>query len=391
MKASIFISNIVNKCLPYFLVVAGTIYYPIGWFRRRTFRIERVGKILVMAPYHGIGNLVLLIPMLKVLKKNLPNVKVSVLLGSKVAVELFFEQPFLDEVITFDAKKTNLFGGMEFFFRKIRPKKFDLSISTYLGDYFYFSVWPFIAGIPHRIGTYREDQRYLPTNFINTWVTRMEIQKHETRQYVDLLHFLGLKSENTAPELLVSKIEADFADKYLTVNGIDRNDFILGVHPGSGNKWRWKRWPLSRFLAVADRFSSIYDAKAIFFIGPDDNDIRKDLSGINSRHIIIENLPLKKVIALINRCNIFLSNDSGLMHIAAAMKVPVVAIFGPTLHERNRPYGDNNIIVRKNLPCSPCFKFFDIQCEKKECLNSIKSEEVFKILKKKYEVSNIIS
>jgi lipopolysaccharide heptosyltransferase II len=335
-----------------------------------------------MAPYHGIGNLVLLIPMLKVLKKKLPNANISVLLGSKVAVELFSEQLFLDEMITFDAKKTNLFGGIQFFFRKIRPEKFDLSIFTYLGDYFYFSIWPFIAEIPYRIGTYRRDQEYFPTNFVNTWATRMENKKHETQQYLDLLRFLGLRPKETTPELLVSKIESDFVDRYLIGRGIDHNNLILGVHPGSGHIWSWKRWPLDRFVAVANRFSNIYNAKTIFFIGPDEKDIKKALFNINNRHTVIEHLSLKRVIAIIKRCNIFLSNDSGLMHIAAAMKVPVVAIFGPTLYERNRPYGDNNVFLRKNLPCSPCYKFQEIQCEERKCLNTITSEEVFQALEK---------
>jgi lipopolysaccharide heptosyltransferase II len=383
MNSSIFLSKIINRLLPYVLVAAGIIYSPIRWLRKRTFRIDKVDKILVMAPYPGIGNLVLLIPMLKVLKKNLPSAKVCVLLGSKKAVELFSGQSFLDEVIIFDPKKKNLFGGIHFFFKRIRTEKFHLSIFTYLGDYFYFSVWPFVAGIPYRIGTYAEGQGYFSTNFINTWVARMQNQKHETQQYLDLLQFLGLRYEKTNPELFVSKIDTDFAERYFIEKGIDNNDLILGVHPGSEYKWSWKRWPLDRFVDVTDRFSETYKAKVLFFIGPDEKDIRQALLHLNNNHIIIvENLSLKRVIAIIKRCNIFLSNDSGLMHIATAMKVPVVAVFGPTLYERNRPYGDNNIILRKNLPCSPCFKFQDIQCKERECLNLITSEEVFQALEK---------
>lgn len=374
--------NIINKSVPYFLIVLGVVYSPVRWFRRLSFSINKLNKILVVAPYHGIGNLVLLISILKALKKNLPNTKVSVLVGSKVAVELFSQQPYLDEVITFDVKKPNLLKGIQFFRDIILPKRFDLSISTYLGDYFYFSVWPFFAEIPYRIGTYREDQGYFPTNFINTWVMQMDYQKHETEQYLDLIRLLGLNVEKNAPELFVSKVETDFVERYLVEKGINHNELILGVHPGSSHDCSWKRWPLERFLEVTNKFSNIYEAKVLWFVGPAEQDIRRELACLNKKHIIVERLTLKQVVALIGRCQIFLSNDSGLMHIAAAMKVPVVSIFGPTLFERNRPYGDNNILLRKDLPCSPCFKFKPIQCEERKCLDSIKSEEVFQALER---------
>jgi heptosyltransferase-2 len=141
----------------------------------------------------------------------------------------------------------------------------------------------------------------------------------------------------------------------LAEHGIQSDDFLLGINPGAAFGSA-KRWYPERFAEVARQLAGLKNAKVVIFGGPGETDIAAEiqqclggdclnLSGTTS---------LRGLMALIRHCRLFITNDSGPMHIAAAFGVPLVAIFGSTDHATTAPYTDRAVIVRKDMECAPC-------------------------------------
>ena len=128
---------------------------------------------------------------------------------------------------------------------------------------------------------------------------------------------------------------------------------MVGIHPG-GSSFR-KRWNESDFAEIADRIVAEYQGKILILRGPNEVDIERNiLENINSSVICYVPESIRELASLIFGCELFICNDSGPMHIAAALNVPTVAIFGPTDHITWGPLSDQSTVVRRYLPCWPC-------------------------------------
>ncbi len=160
---------------------------------------------------------------------------------------------------------------------------------------------------------------------------------------------------------------------------------VIGVHPGGRFD---KRWPADKFAQICDKLIEMGHRVALFG-GPEEMILTKEVRSHMKHDVYVDYsgmTTLPGVISLINICNFFFTNDSGLMHIASALRIPTVAIFGPTDFIKNRPYNKPYWIITKGLKCSPCYHFRRIICTNKHsfaCLDTLSVEEVFTILKEK--------
>lgn len=344
----------------------------VRWRRRRTFSFDRVQRVLILALNQGVGTITLLTPMLKSLKMNRPDLHVTLLTAPKVVAELLDGADYLDEIITEETLLgAGIVEGLAFVRREIGPRKFDLVISTFYDTSDKVFLWKLFCA-PYRIGYSKGLSRLLDT-FALSW----QEQTHEVQRHLDILRFLGLEDLDESLCLPIGDQDHAFAEAYLASHGIAPNDLILGVHPGAKADWPEKRWPLERFVKVAEDFVAKYRGRVIFFGGPDDREEMEALSSLAGGYLLANNQMLKETAALIGRCTVFLCNDSGLMHLAAAMHVPVVAIFGPTRVTKNRPWRVPNALVRKELPCSPCYRYGRIKCTANhECMRLITVQDV---------------
>ncbi len=356
-------------------------YFPLKWWRRQTLYLAKSQKILIIAYNHGIGTYILLSPMLKSLKANMPNCHICLLLSSKTVAEMAQRSDYIDEVILHEELPSlRMLEGIEYFKQIIAPKEFDLAISTIYETSSKNAFWAFFSGAPYRIGFNQKINGFLDT-FSFGW----DENTHEVQRYLNLLHFFGMNNLDDELTLPLSKCDEIFADIFFDSHGVSKRDTFLGVHPGAKKDWFQKIWPLDRFLEVASQFSSKFGAKAIFFGGPDEDEIFLKLSHSNHKFILADSQTIMQTAALIKRCSLFLTNDSGLMHLAAATKVPIVAIFGPTIVSKNRPWKVPCIVVRKELPCSPCYQYQKLKCKHSKCLDLITSEEVLSTLSELYK------
>lgn len=348
--------------------------------KRRGFSWDKVDRILVIAlSKYGIGNTILLTPLLNSLKKGLPsNSHITLIVASKINAEVLRMCSCIDEIIVFeDVKKVTLWGGIAFFRKNVASKKFDLTITTFLEPDFYISLWCLFSRAPYRINFIKRIYKFLDTFSID-----YDSNLHEVEIHLKLLHMLKFKIIDDEVFMSFTDKAKHFAEYFLKIHNVTNKDFILGIHPGANTSFVGeKRWAVEKFAKVADLFANRFRAKIIFFGGPDDVKLIENLQKITEiKHIYAADQSIGETAALIKKCNVFLSNDSGLMHVAAALKVPIITIFGPTIVSKNYPWKVKHRIVRKDLPCSPCYRFQHISCSHYNCLNLVEVEEVFRAI-----------
>lgn len=361
------------------------IYYPIKIYKRKIFNINKVNRILIVAYRHGIGTFVLLTPFLMTLKKNILHCEITLLVDSGVVAELAGNCPYTDKIINKKGlSAADLLTGIKYFKREMAPHKYDLVISTIYERTTRNSFWTYFSGAPYRIGFDKSVSAFLDTHTFE-WSSNI----HEVENYLQMLGSIGCKEIYHNLNLKISAESIEYADNFLRLNNISSKEVILGIHPGAKKEWFQKIWPLERFIEVANRFSSEFNAKIIFFGGPDEEEIFSEFARWNSNFILVNNQNIRQTQALIKRCSLFLSNDSGLMHLAAAADVPIVAIFGPTTVSKNSPWKVPHIVVRKELPCSPCYRYRKLKCKEIKCLDLINVEEVFEALCKLYSETQL--
>ncbi len=326
--------------------------------------IKKNPKILVTR-FSSLGDIVLTTPVYHNLKLSYPECKISVAVKEKFA-GILEGNPYIDDLIV-------LKNGESIFslVKRIRSEKFDVFID--LHNKLRSVILRMFCSVPHR-SVYRKNaiSRYL---YIKNSNKSHFKTKHTIEKYLDVLKEMGIHPTIQSPEIFVDDYFDHFCEKYQ----VGQNDLLIGINPGS--VWPTKKWLPERFAEVADWLTANYGAK-IVFVGSagDRDDINKVLSKIKHQYIdLCGETNLKELATLISRCSLFITNDSGPMHIAAAFHVPLVAIFGSTTKELGfAPYGENNSIVEVDLSCRPCSSHGLKECPKKhfKCMRDISSGQV---------------
>jgi len=204
---------------------------------------------------------------------------------------------------------------------------------------------------------------------------------HENGHIADYLlkslDSLGITYPNAIPKVFLNNEDLCFGGKFIKDSAVDARKVLVAIHPGSGG--RQKCWPVERFAALMSRLSSDIDAQFLVISGPADDKVVEELRlKIANAFITVNQLPLPYLAAVIARCRLFLGNDSGVTHLAAAVGTPTIALFGPTDPRIWGPRGEKVKIIYKNHPCSPCSPEIRKTCFSLSCLNQIEIESVVK-------------
>ncbi len=327
-----------------------------------------------------LGDLILTIPLITLIKKAIKDSYLSVLLIPDTK-DILEGHPAVDELIVYDknAKDKRLRSFLRLV-REIKGKKFDMAILPHRSFKSAFLSW--LSRIPLRIGFDKSQGRI----FLNKIVC-YDKGKHELERNLDLIASLGINIYEKEIYLPVSHSEGEYAAKILEEYGFKENDLIIGINPCS--VWPTKRWIPERYAELINYLAMI-NCKSIIFGSKNDLTIAKQITDRLLPKIktadLVGKTSLKQLSALITKCRLFVSNDSASMHIAAAHKIPVIAIFGPTIPQIGfYPYGKDNLIIEKKLPCRPCGLHGGHRCRKKthECMKSISTAEVLEAIQKK--------
>jgi len=307
-------------------------------------------KILIRS-VNWIGDAVMTTPAIAAVREHFPQAEIT-LLANPLVAQLFSPHAWVDRVITFDRTTSHKgISGRLRLAREIRRQGFDLAII--LPNSFDSALVPWLAGIPVRLGKRSDGRSLLLTHGYSD--NNGMPGRHEVRYYLDLLAHFGISGSTTAPHLVTTALEDENAAALLAAHDIDAGSFVLGINPGAtfGSA---KRWYPERFAEVARRLAGEWQARVVIFGSPGETAIAAEIE----QHLggaclnMAGKTSVRDLMALIKRCDFFITNDSGPMHIAAAFGVPLVAIFGPTDHTGTAPYSDRAAVVRKDVACAPC-------------------------------------
>ena len=332
---------------------------------------EGIERIFVRGT-NWIGDVVMTLPAVASIRKSWPGARLSVLAKPWVA-EVYRLSPDVDEVIVFEepGRHAGILGKRRLA-GELRQGRFDCAIL--LQNAIEAAIIAFWARIPLRAGYNSDGRGALLTHSVRR--TREIRRVHQIDYYLEMVRALGCTPAGRDVRLRPGKGCGELAAALLTRFGIDEKRPLIGIAPGAAYGPA-KKWFPDRFAAVADRLLSETGAQGLLFGSAGDREstaaVRK-----SARHRLIDiagETNMKEAISLISRCALFISNDSGLMHVAGALGVPTVAIFGSTDPVATSPVGDRSVVIHHDVPCSPCLK--PVCPTDFRCMDMIGAEEVY--------------
>jgi len=331
--------------------------------------IRHVKRILVRAT-NWIGDSIMTLPALMEIRRNFPHAQISVLLRPWVR-PIFESLPYVDQIINYDKKKGMVQNLAEFvrITSLLRAKRFDMAIL--FQNAFEAALIAFLSGIRVRLGHDTDGRGFLLSHPV-----KKGKGQHQIRNYLDLLKGIGLEVEEMDPLLSIKGEYIANAQSVLKENDIEPGEFVIALAPGAiyGPA---KRWPAEYFAIIGDWIRKRWGAKVLIMGSDRERDVCSHVQAMMKEGSLnlCGKTSLGTSMGIIKNCNMLVSNDSGLMHVGAALGVPTVAIFGSTDPQATGPRGAYCRIIKHDIPCSPCFRRecpYDL-----ECLYSVRPEDVW--------------
>lgn len=338
-------------------------------------------NIIVRMP-NWIGDLVMATPVLSDLRAHFKDAKITAMCQSNIA-SVLKHNPNIDEIQSFIKPNGWIHRKAHLeIVDQLRWGKYDLGVL--LTNSFSSAWWFYWGNVKNRIG-YRNNLRNYLLNKAVPLPKNIEKQ-HLVITYKMLLEPLGIPLSQTLPKLYVDEEESLAATKMLLQLDIDpEKNTIIGINPGAAYGSA-KCWLPTRFKALNERLLQDPNVYLIYFGDPSGASLVNDIcDGMGGRVInLAGKTTIRTLMALIQKCSVFLTNDSGPMHIAYALQTKLLALFGSTSDVKTGPFG-NSQIIHKHVKCSPCYKRvcpIDFKC-----MTSISVEEVanaiYQLLNKK--------
>jgi heptosyltransferase II len=361
---------------------------------------QNVERILVFA-YHGLGNFIMYTPALKLLRQRYPQARIDLQVGNNTGCEdVLAGADTFDHIYNLPYK-----AGLRAWFRRLREMRrtrYDLTINEFHSHSWALALTIAASGATYRVGHVTSpgwSKRFSRYSFVFNLPVVMGEEQHETERYLDLVAAAGAARSGMAevkPFMHLTAADREFARAFIASHNQTDSAArqpakrLLGIQPGTSPTMRWKQWPLERYRQLLERLLVEQpEAQMILFGAPNEAEMIRELAAGLGANISIAagKTTVKQVAALIEKCDLLVCNDSGLMHVAVAVDTPVVAIYGPTDFHRTAPLGSRHTVIRHPLPCSPCFKLEGDEmvhlCQHHDCLMTINANEVFYQIEKR--------
>ena len=339
-------------------------------------------KILIIR-LSAIGDVVHVLPALRLLRSHFPESKIAWLVEDK-ASDVLTGHPDIDDVIVFPRKKWqrtilkinktfNTLSDIISFYKRLRREHYDLVID-FQGN-LKSGIMNLITSSEKKVGFgkgYCKELNYLTTQY---QVFPPEKKMHRIDKNLFLLKELGIENGFQRPKLPVFKLDKKYISKFITTS-INPCLPIIIIHPGTSKFGSYKQWPPLNYALLADMILDTYEANVVFTWGPYEFGVVKEIVKEMKHEAIpaCETRSIKQLVELIKRASLFIGGDTGPLHIASALDIPVVGIYGPKDPEVYGPYNGKAIVITKDVPCSPCRKR---TCGDPICMSSILPHDVF--------------
>lgn len=338
--------------------------------------LKEIKKILIIK-LRAIGDVLLSTPVIENLRTTFEKAQLDFLVENE-AKEVVIKNPYVDRIIAFERKKIQSLPKLKAFRRnldfikEIRTQRYDLVIDLFGNPR--SALLTLLSGAEYRVGYNFRVRKYA----YNIRTDSRGDRVHEVEFNLDALRRIGVPVKSKNLYFPIDSLDQKFADRFFAKEGLDHG-FVIGINSSGG--WPAKRWKLEHFAALADRLVRSYQARILLLWGPSElEEVRKLRNLMNEKSYLAPESTLGRLGALLQRCDLVISNDSGPMHIAAALGVPTVGIFGPTDFRLQGPYGEKHeVAVKLGLPCLGCNK---LTCSSSDCMNLLSPDDVFQVVKR---------
>lgn len=340
--------------------------------------LKRMDKRILLIELAGIGDTLLSSPAIRNLRRNYPDSSIYFLTFAESA-ELIQKSPYLDRVFVFHKGLKSFFNNI-LVLNELRGLHIDAAINLYqhlsLKGVINMALLLKFIRPKKTLGRNTDGKGFFYDIKIED---KIDTKKHDVEYKLDLIQALGCDIEDKRLEVWFDDFDTKRVKEFLEESSILNSDFLIGINPGARRPTR--RWNWENFAKVVEVLAKSYGAKIIITGTKDESWLAKKISLKMSTQPIdaSSKLSLTQLIALIKRCNLYVSNDTAPMHIANALKIPLVAIIGPGTMKTAPYQKDNCIFLKKDVECSPCYKF---RCKDMKCLKVITVDEVIEACKK---------
>lgn len=338
--------------------------------------------IIVRMP-NWLGDLVMATPILTDLRHHWPEAKITAMCQGVLSTVIQGD-PHINEVMSFKRPKGWLNRQThQDLVIPLRKGQFDLGVL--MTNSLSSAYWFWRGNVQHRIG-YATHGRSLLLDHPIPFPKERESQ-HLVMTYKMLLEPLGIPVSQTPPRLYLTKDEQQAAKEKLSGYGVQASDLLIGINPGAAYGSA-KCWLPERFKQLCNHLLDHPKFKIVFFGDKAGAPLVQEIcAGLPSNRIIdmAGKTTLRELIALIQCCHLFLTNDSGPMHVASALGIPLIALFGSTSDVATSPYNGGHVI-HKHVPCSPCYRR---ECPIDfRCMTRIEVQEVYEEMQKQIKKLN---
>lgn len=324
--------------------VISVVLFPLRLFSKKLKNFNK--KNILFLQFWGVGETILTLPAIESVKKKYPDSKITILVTPR-SEQVYRGISFIDEIKVID---TTISSILRFALSNFR--KYDLAIDFEE----YLNISSIIASVVSK-GTVGYSTKR--SSFLFTLKTPYNDKQHVVQTHLDLSRLVGADgSYDKLIPLVFTDSDSDYIKSLLAENNLYEDDILLGICVGAAESARSRMWIKQNFAETADRAIRRYGLKVVFVGSSNEKDYIKSIQKLMKQDSInlAGKTTLKQLFCLISKCSIFLSNDTGPMHIAAAQGCRTIGLFGPNLPVRWGPYGPGNISIYKGRVCkhSPC-------------------------------------
>lgn len=345
-----------------------------------------------ISPLYGIGDTLLYTPAIRVLKEYRPDYRITAFTFFKTTRDVLIGNPYIDEIVYFPMLNKSKIKTL-LFLRKYM-KKFNVVINFYPSNRREYNLFALSLMPKNIIGHKYLKNSILDMNFVKSWKIQEDYSLHVVEENLNLLKYFDINSPPRYPlQFFLKEEEREKARKIITKYN---SKLKIGIHAGTSTfkNHDKRRWPIEYFVEFATMLKD-YNNDTILFVfgGPEEAHIKRFIKEKleNIMEVIkVDTESIRETGAVMSFMDIFVSNDSGLMHLSAALGLPTIGIFGPTNPVWVKPWQTLNKVVRLGLPCSPCFYYSPkpLTCPKGlnfKCLRKLSPNMVFKAFKELLE------
>jgi ADP-heptose:LPS heptosyltransferase len=327
---------------------------------------------MLMIHQGALGDLILSLPTLATLRRTFPQAE-SVIMGYPGILQLVEERFYAEKIISVDQR------GMASFFVPGGP--LDRDLSTLMNTFDLIVVF----GKDEKGALIENLKRICPDRILHIHsFPRPGESIHVVDHLLREISRYGISVSEAVPKIYLKESDRIWGSDFWRRKGltVEERSRLIVIHPGSGSKK--KVWPWERFVDLVHYLERHLRLRTVIVLGPaEGTEIQNGLEGMGEgAPILVKGLSLLQVASVIEGCQLFIGNDSGISHLAAALGLPTVALFGPTDPMVWSPRGEKAVVIQKRIDCSPCPREKFFLCRDFECVRAIGIEEVLKGLER---------